>query len=134
MINKYFLPLILVLIAGCDRPGILELKNSCNDPVTFTYSFSADYQYMDIPSTTVSAGETGRIFFGFGTQWTDLFLKNYAEKVVDTIHLEVGLDSYYCSNNTCKKGIFDRVNRKSKRRLVIDIDSTLIQRSFTKQK
>lgn len=53
--------------------------------------------------------------------------------VVDTIYLNTGERHYYCSTEDCKKAIFNKLNRKSKRKLEITDDSELIEDYYTEK-
>ncbi len=129
-IDKYVLSLFLIAFLGCDVPGIVEVKNNYKVAITFSYSFKDDYS--DQRSITVMPNESENIMYGFGFRWTDSRIVNHATDVVDTIYLNVGEKHYYCSTEECKKTIFNKLNRKSKRKLEIVVDSTLIENSFTK--
>ena len=127
-IDKYIQSLFLITLLGCDVPGIVEVKNNYKDAITFSYSFKDDYSNKR--SITVMPKESQNIMYGFGFRWTDSRILNHATDVVDTIYLNAGEKHYYCSTEECKKAIFNKLNRKSKKKLEIVVDSTLIENSF----
>lgn len=130
-ISKHIFLFYLITFFGCDVPGIVEVKNNYNEAITFSYSFKDDYSEQR--SITVMPKESKNIMHGFGFRWTDSRLANHATDVVDTIYLAAGKKHYYCSTEKCKKAIFNKLNRTSKKKLKIVVDSALIKSLFTKQ-
>lgn len=121
----------MITLFGCDMPGIVEVKNNYKDAITFSYSFKDDYS--DKRSITVMPNESQNIMHGFGFRWTDSRIVNHATDVFDTIYLNAGERHYYCLTEDCKKAIFNKLNRKSKRKLEITVGSELIKDYFTEK-
>ena len=128
---KHFLIFLLLTLASCDTPGLIKIVNDNNESIVFSYS-SRNKKAVE-KSVTIKAKETENILYGFGTRWTDEFLLEYASNVIDSLHLNVGSKYYYCSTEQCKKAVFNKVNRKSKRELEIVIDSAMINTNFTER-
>ena len=115
-VNKHIFLFYLIAFFGCDVPGIVEVKNNYNEAITFSYSFKDDYSEQQ--SITVMPKESKNIMHGFGFRWTDSRLANHATDVVDTIYLAAGKKYYYCCTEKCKKAIFNKLNRTSKKKFV----------------
>lgn len=132
-IVKYsFLGLILLIICGCDIPGVLKVKNNLNDNLQFIVSYSEDYRKFD-DTLALQPNSSKVIAYGFGTRWTDGLLNSFVNHKIDTIFLQKGKAQYYCSSVKCKKELFSQINKRSNTKLVIVIDEKLINQSFIKK-
>jgi len=118
-------------LIGCDVPGLLKINNKTSSPVHIRISLQEEFKKRySSDEVNIKPEEYSYLSYGFGTRWTDVFIGNYAEKIVDTIYLNVGNMEYYCSSMKCKQSLFNKLNRKSKRKLEITVDSSLIKKLF----
>ncbi len=125
---------INILLTSCDVPGVLKIRNKTSSDITVQIDLQQKYENAYAgEKLTIPAGDFGYLFYGFGTRWTDLFINDYTENVVDTIFLQAGAKEYYCSNINCRKQLFNLVNRKSKRKIAVTVDSGLIRSAFTER-
>lgn len=115
---------------SCDRPGVVEIKNKMDEEVRFYYSMSTDYASSISREVEINPGDKEKIYLGFGTKWTESLLKYHTENLIDTVFLEVGTTAYYCPTISCKQAMFNMERRKSGRRILIEIDSYLIEGYF----
>lgn len=119
------------LFIGCDVPGRLKINNKTSLNINIRLCIQKEYtRHFDPKEIYIESSGHGYLNYGFGTRWSDDFIEKFGEQIIDTVYVENGSKKYYCSNISCKKEIFNRINRKSKRNLQITIDSSLIKKSF----
>ena len=123
--------LLLAQLMGCDTLGMINIQNKTDSDVGILIGIRKEAaKYSDSIMVEIKSGETGHLNYGLGMRWTNPVLKSYAENIVDTIHLQVGAQNYFCSSTYCKNELFNRKNRKFMNLLEIRLDSVLIQKLF----
>jgi len=122
--------ILTMFIQGCDVPGLIEIKNELNQTIAFSFTFKNIHKSFQSQITEVQPNQKGFFILGFGTRWNDVFLNNYSTKVIDTINLKIGEIDYYCLDKKCKRELFNKITRKSKRKVSIVFGSELIKNSF----
>ncbi|WP_375562157.1 hypothetical protein ACE193_06295 [Bernardetia sp. OM2101] len=126
----YFLFLLVSSLMSCDVPGVIEVKNKLDENIKVTCSFKNQNEYSQIHINEIQPKQVGYVMLGFSTRWDKAFVDEYRTKI-DTIYLKVGKIDYVCYSSECKEQLFNLSNRKSKRKMSIDIDSSLLAKTFS---
>ena len=127
--NIKILILLLIGIVGCDVPGIIEVENSLKEEVTIFYSMQNEGANRT-KNVKIKPNEKEILTVGFGSRWDEAFIREYSNDIIDTITIIVGNKNYYCNTRKCKALIFNLANRKSRRKILLTINTNLISQAF----
>ena len=123
---KYFFIIFLIqtIVLGCDSPGYIEIENKLNKKISFSYRGE---------KFEIKPNEKNNIFYRLGIRWNNSTLKKFTKNINDTIKLTISEKEYLCVDKKCKSEIFNQINKRSKRKLKLQINSELINEFFVEK-